>query len=122
MKYRHEKYTWEKPFGSVRHMWQLIGPKGGIHFAVSLTPEYSPACGLEIHSREPQWDRAPDQNPCWLIGAPCWHDGTSLYASDVLWPEIEKMLRRSDHEAIFRVLEHEADKRFAPEDGQLVQE
>ncbi len=113
MKYRHQKYTWEKPFGSVRHMWQLIGPRGGIHFAISLTEGYSVSAGLEIHYREPlESDRAPDQNPCWLLGCPCWHDGTSLYASETLWPLIEPMLKHGEHEAIFRVLEGEADRRF----------
>src|SRR3546814_5446238 len=49
---------------------------------------------------------------CWLIGGRCWHDGTSLYATDTLWPMIEAMLRTGDHETIFRVLEQEADTRF----------
>jgi len=42
----------------------------------------------------------------------CWHDGTSLYATEHLWPIIEAYLRSGEHERIFLFLEHEADDRF----------
>ncbi len=119
MRYGHQKYTWEKPFGSVRHMWQIVGPKGGVHFTANITEKYEPSCGLEIHySEAPDYmrDQAPSQTNCWLIGGRCWHDGTSLYASETLWPMIEPMLRSRDHDAIFRLLEHEADMRFRCEE------
>jgi hypothetical protein len=117
MRYAHQKYTWEKPFGSVRHMWQLVGPKGGIHFTANIWDRAGsdPACGLEVHYYEaPDYrrDEAPSQVNCWLIGGRCWHDGTSLYASETLWPMIVPMLRSGDHDSIFRLLEHEADQRF----------
>lgn len=111
-RYAHHKYTWSKPFASVRHMWELVGPDGGLHFHVSLTPNYEPSCGLEFHHRNKTGDEAPSQTNCWLVGGPCWHDGTSLYASETLWPRIEPMLRSGDHETIFRILEEEADDRF----------
>ena len=113
--YREHKYTWMKPFGSVRHSWELIGRWGGIHFHVSLTPNFPPSCGLEVHNRQPaayQNDDPPSQQQCWLLKCPCWHDGTSLYASETIWPIIEPMLRDGDHESIFRFLEREADSRF----------
>ncbi len=111
-RYGHHKYTWTNPFGSPRHMWELVGPDGGIHFHVTLTKGYDPSCGLEIHYRSRQGDQAPSQTNCWLVGGPCWHDGTSLYASETLWPLIEPFLRSGDHERIFRILEREADDRF----------
>lgn len=109
-RYGHHKYTWSKPFGSVRHHWELIGPQGGLHFHAS---EYDGrwSCGLEFHSYRNPGDEPPSQVHCWLLKAPCWHDGTSLYA-DTLWQRIESDARESNHEAIFRCLEREADEYF----------
>lgn len=114
-RFRHHKYTWTKPFGSARHCWELVGPMGGVHFHVSITEGYGPSAGLEFHhaaSSGYRCDEAPDHINCPVIGQPCWHDGTSLYASETLWPMIEPMLRSGDHETIFRVLEGEYDERF----------
>ena len=115
--YRHHEYKWAKPFGNVRHQWSLIGPRGGLHFHVSLYDkhDFPPSCGLEVHSFEPmeyQRKDPPSHLDCWLLKGRCWHDGTSLYASETLWPMIEPMLRSGDHDAIFRFLEREADERF----------
>jgi hypothetical protein len=114
-KFRHHKYTWNNPFGSPRHHWELVGPDGGIHFHVSLTKGYEPSCGLEYHHAARARYRpsdAPDHTNCPLIGEPCWHDGTSLYASETIWPIVEAMLKSGDHEAIFRVLEGEYESHF----------
>jgi hypothetical protein len=114
-RYRHHKYTWSKPFGFTRHWWELVGPDGAIHFHVSISESYSPSCGLEIHRTTPadyQCGEAPSHVDCPLTWGRCWHDGTSLYASEELWPMIESMLRAGDHPAIFRLLEGEADRRF----------
>jgi hypothetical protein len=114
-RYRHHRYEYSKPFMSPRHSWELIGPRGGIHFHVSLTPGYDPSCGLEIHYArgfQPNKDEPPSQCPCWLLKEPCWHDGTSLYASEQLWPMIEPYLKRGDHDQVFAILEREADDRF----------
>ena len=119
MRYRHHRYSWTKPLGSVRHNWELVGPLGAVNFHVSLTAGYSPSCGLEFHHNEAfrantgyRADEAPDHINCPLTGGRCWHDGTSLYASETLWPLIESYLQAGDHEAIFRILESEADSRF----------
>lgn len=116
MKFRHPKYTFERPFMSDRHMWQLVGPDGGIDFTVNITEGYGTICGLEFHhapSTGYRCDEAPDHINCWLIGGPCRHDGTSMYAAATLWPRIEPMLRSGDHETIWRFLEGECDRHFA---------
>lgn len=115
-KFRHHKYTYCNPFGSPRHQWELVGPDGGIHFHVSMTKGYEPSCGLEFHHAaraRHRCDEAPDHIKCPLIGEPCWHDGTSLYASESIWPMVEPMLRSGDHEAVFRVLEYEYKTHFS---------
>ena len=106
------KYTWSKPFTTVRHQWELIGPNGGIHFHASGPHQGNWACGLEIHRSTPNGTDAPSQMKCWLLNAPCWHDGTSLYAEETLWPMIEVYLRTGEHETIFRFLEREYDTHF----------
>lgn len=117
-RFGHHKYTWTKPFGSVRHCWELVGPEGGVHFHVSLIDKYPPSCGLEFHHTKRNEDRAPGTTQCWLTGGPCWHDGTSLYASETLWPMVEPMLRSCDHELIFKVLEREYADRFGKSEAQ----
>lgn len=118
-RYRHHKYTWSKPFGSVRHNWELVGPLGAVHFHVSMYEEHTPSCGLEFHHTDAfrrktgyRCDEAPDHIDCPMTGGACWHDGTSLYASEHLWPQIEGYLRAGQHEAVFKILEGEADIRF----------
>ena len=114
-KYRHHKYTWSKPFGSVRHSWELVGPIGAVSFNVSLTEGYGPSCGLEFHHTEAcgfRTDEAPDHRNCPQTGGRCWHDGTSLYASEQVWPRVEGYLRGGEHDHIFRILEGEADRHF----------
>ena len=115
-KFKHHKYMWTKPFNSPRHHWEFVGPVGGVHFSANIYKGQA-NCGLEFHhsARAGMYrDEAPHHLNCPLIGEPCWHDGTSLYASDTLWPMIEAMLRSGDHEAIFRCLEDEYNKRFEP--------
>ena len=63
-------------------------------------------------------DDAPSHLSCWLLKGNCWHDGTSLYAIETLWPMIKPLLAASDHEQIFRTLETEADERFATDSDQ----
>jgi hypothetical protein len=115
MRYRHQKYTWAKPFGSVRHNWSFVGPIGAINFHFTVTENYPVTAGLEIHRFEPadyQRKDPPSHLDCELTGGRCWHDGTSLYATNELYPVVESMLRAGDHDAIFRFLELEADNRF----------
>lgn len=116
--FNHHKYTWTKPFESVRHQWELVGPEGGIHFHVSILKGHDPSCGLEFHHCRAAWDRitgrkeAPHHIDCFLIHEPCWHDGTSLYSYETVWPSIKPWLQVGNHEAIFMFLEHEYKQRF----------
>ena len=111
-KFNGHKYTWQKPFGSVRHQWELRTVDGGISFHASImdNDRNPPACGLEFHSIYPRNDEAPHHIDCPVTGGRCWHDGTSLYASETLWPMIADYLKRGDHDKIFSILEHESDR------------
>lgn len=117
MKFRC-KYEYHKPFGHPTHVWTCIGRHGAVHFHVTDMGEdfkygdrYSG--GLEVHYRQPpehMRDQAPSHDKCWLIGCPCWHDGTSLYASETLIPFW--LAAPHDHERMFRLLEREYSDRF----------
>ena len=112
------KYTFTpSEWNSDQHAWEFRGPEGGIHFraTISKTSEHPPVCGLEIHRCAPapyQQGQAPHHIDCPVTGGRCWHDGTSLYASETLWPMFEGWLRLGDHASIFRSLEMEYDNRF----------
>lgn len=114
-KYRHHKYTWSKPFMAVRHDWSFVGPLGAVNFWASLTPGYGDNAGIEYHHTEAcqaRPDDAPDHISCPLTGGRCWHDGGSLYAMERLWPQAQTYLDCNDQEAIFEMLEREANRHF----------
>ena len=117
-KFNHQKYTYQNSFGYAKHMWQVVGPVGAVHFHASVPPaerSHEPSCGLEFHhsARSGRYpNEAPHHLDCPVLGEPCWHDGTSLYAMESLWPMIESYLRTGDHEQVFRILESEYVSRF----------
>jgi hypothetical protein len=118
MKFNNKKYTYSKPFGSPRHNWEIVGAKAAIHFSVCTYEERHnlfPACVLEFHYFSPpdyMKDNAPSHVDCKLAGGKCWHDGTSLYAFETLWPLVQPYLKHGEHEAIFRILEMEYENKF----------
>lgn len=92
------KYAYIPPAGDItRHMWTLVGENGGIHIWAEPTSDafrgeqfYG---GIETHSKKRvyDWDAAPSHEDCWLLGCPCWHDGSSLYFSERIEPLIRNM-------------------------------
>ena len=119
LKFSEEEYIYKKPFNHPRHWWQTVGPKGAVHFHASIVDGYPPSCGLEIHYCEPpayMADSAPSHLNCPLTGGRCWHDGTSLYAVETLWPRISDYLKIGDHESVFKILRNEYISRFYGEE------
>lgn len=117
LEYEH-RFTFR--FGSPFYVYFVVGAHGAIHFWVTdHGEEYSQkydverySGGLEIHYRHPpdyMAGDAPSQERCWLLNAPCWHDGTSLYASESLIP---RWLIDQSHDAIKRMLEREYEQQF----------
>jgi hypothetical protein len=113
------KYEYSKPFGSPNHVYTVIGARGAMHFHVTDMGEAKAdewlrySGGLECHYRAPpsyMADQAPSQDACWLLKCPCWHDGTSLYASERVIPFW--LSAPNDHERMFQVLIREYEDRF----------
>ena len=119
MKYRR-KYELSFPFGQPRHVWSIVGAAGGIH--LHITDYGDPRdCGgtryqggVEVHWRHPPPSLAgdpPSHDQCWLLGCPCWHDGSSLQASEryiPVWETGGELV----HEYIWNMLECDADDHF----------
>lgn len=116
MKFAGHKYIWTKPFSYIRHHWELRGPRGGVHFHASIMDgrAHDASCGLEFHhSFDPtNGQQAPHHINCPVTGGQCWHEGTSLYASERVWPMVSDYLKDGDHEMIFRLLEGEYNGHF----------
>lgn len=98
----------------------VTGEMGGIHFHVR-TPQnaeddtYSHGdCGIEIHSRSRLYSHQGDADDarCWLLGSPCWHDGSTLIAREHYLPLYKVSNTFGDFESLFRALELEYDRRF----------
>jgi hypothetical protein len=113
------EYRYYRQFGSSHHVWYVLGELGAIHFHVTdmgenRDPRYSG--GIEIHYRTPpdyMKGDAPSQTECWILHAPCWHDGSSLQAVDTwipLW-----LSAPNDHDHMFRCLKAEYMERFYAE-------
>ena len=121
-KYRF-KYEYSYPFGDYpMHIWSCVGAKGAVHFWVKDYGEERGkqyreryGGGIEIHYRYPPnyMNTPPSHDNCWLLGGPCWHDGSSLQASRhwiPLW-----LSANNNHEIIFEELETEMESTFEEE-------
>ena len=119
MKFRHQKYTYvPQAWGSKTHKWELVGPEGAVSFHVNYhrsETDSEPTCGLEYHhcsAGEHFTGQAPHLVDCPLTGGRCWHDGTSMYASESVWPQVKHYLTIGYHDEIFKVLQYEYNQRF----------
>ena len=86
------------------HEWTCVGRDGAIQFHCrkSTTEEYHG--GVEIHHRAcPDYmgHSAPSQSMCHILKAPCWHDGSSLQATEDFIPYWKS---GASHEKIFEKL------------------
>jgi hypothetical protein len=72
----------------ITHQWSLATKDGGVHihgWRVDGGDWREWMGGVECHwSSAPEWALGdkPSHQHCWLLSAPCWHDGTSLYFSE----------------------------------------
>lgn len=84
-------------------MWSVLGPDCGIHLSLKMTPFDKWVGGIEFHRGfMVPGDRAPDHINCWLIGRPCWHDGSSLQVEERWIPLWEANI--GDHEMMLTQL------------------
>lgn len=97
-----------KTESGMRYIFAVKGELGGVHFWVEEytreNGEVRRFGGVESHSKTPFSDSTPgpDNDNCWLIGCPCWHDGSSLMAEETYIPVWQACRSDGDFEPIFR--------------------
>jgi len=99
-RYRY-KYVMEPRFEHLEHQYQLIGQGGGVHLHITeyskdFAKEYKKKYtgGIECHFRNPpeyMENTPPTYDDCFLLKAPCWHDGSSLFVEEQIIPYFETM-------------------------------
>ncbi len=109
-KYRKEYHYVHSYPHYKKHIWLIECAQGAVHLHITDLGEkcehdrYSG--GIETHYRKPPDHMAtdsPSQNQCWIFGgSPCWHDGSSLYASEHFVPMWE--MDKHDHDGMFNAL------------------
>lgn len=80
-----------------RHIWACQNELGGVHIWAqlyqhsNLSEQYYG--GIEVHSPKPLYDPTEphSHDSCWLIGGPCWHDGSGLAFEDHVLPLIREL-------------------------------
>lgn len=97
--------------------WIVVGKSGALDFHCTrgdseVARRFGRSGGVEFHYRQPTSYMAADYGSthehCWILQGPCWHDGTSLWASehwiplleregeDGVWAELERQYRRHE--------------------------
>lgn len=114
VKYRCE-YKYSRQFGNQVHMWTCISARGAVHLSITVYEDegITPSAGLESHSRTATSEESPSHDYCWLLKSPCWHDGTSLYATEHFLPMWKS--RPHEHDLMFKALELEYHRYFEQE-------
>lgn len=110
------KYEYTRLFGSPSHIWSAIGAKSGIHLWIrdsgeKANPDSRFYGGIEIHYRQPpdyMRDDPPSHDECWLLKCPCWHDGSSLQASEIYIPMW--LANPHDHDGMFEIISRRLSK------------
>ena len=76
----------------LEHLWILSGEHGAVHIWAGLSEwdgRFEWRGGIECHyASAPEYMDAdkPSHEHCWILGKPCWHDGSSLYFSENIAP------------------------------------
>lgn len=100
-----------------RVLFAVVGPLGAVHFwcEPSTMEDFGRRHygGVEWHFREqPSWGKPdPDHEDCWLLKGPCWHDGSSLLASETYIPMYEACESYDDYAPLWGMLRN-AYKKF----------
>ena len=88
--YREHSYDKERK----THTWAVRGDNGGLHVWIRDSGRDDANFGrylggMESHYHSPpeyMENSPPHHDDCWLLGGPCWHDGTSMYVTEFWIP------------------------------------
>lgn len=79
----------------IRHLFVVSHLGAAVHLWIDAFHGSPGFGGIEFHYPEaPSYmaGRKPDHDPCWILGKPCWHDGSALAAEKWIlrWEELQK--------------------------------
>lgn len=103
-----ERRIVELPRGGRRYC--VIGPRMAVDFHFSEIGGWDVTAGLECHYKVPPSylkGKKPFDEHCWLTGVRCWGDGTSVYATEYLYP----LFREGTLDEFWPILEEEHNRR-----------
>lgn len=94
--------------------WCVIGEKGAIHIWC-MASDFTLG-GIEMHSKEPQYENHDSRDDCWLIGK-CYHDGSGLQYTERIRFYIgrtfmEESFGSNSQDVLWRLLAGEYNSRF----------
>jgi len=107
------KYEYRRLWGNPYHLYSCVGAIGAVHLHITdhgdehaekYGERYSG--GIEGHWRYAIANRPPDHALCPFLNAPCWHDGSSLQATET-WIPLWRACQ-GDPDAMFDRLENAA--------------
>jgi len=115
--------------GRITHLWSLADKTGGIHISANVMEWTSGGRdwigGCETHyAAPPDYMKAdkPSHEHCWVLGGPCWHDGSSLYFSENVapmlpnaWDSNPNDMKTRHHEYVLSEMRHLHRIRFQVE-------
>lgn len=90
------------------HLWTLANEAGGIHISANIhdfqgSREWSGGCETHYVKCPDYMDPdKPSHDHCWVLGGPCWHDGSSLYFSENIAPMLPNPWKASPHQMASR--------------------
>lgn len=89
--------------GHLTHLWSLANEDGGIHISAVISEfrggrEWMGGCETHYANCPDYMDpEKPSHQHCWVLGAPCWHDGSSLYFSEHVAPMLPNPWESDPH-------------------------
>ncbi len=91
--------------GYITHLWSLANEDGGIHISANISEwtrggrEWMGGCETHYAKCPDYMDPdKPSHEHCWVLGTPCWHDGSSLYFSENVAPMLPDPWSTKPHE------------------------
>ena len=107
------QYRYTEEFGGKQHRWFVSGEKIGIELRINENDKFGPSGGLECHyaiTPPHMKGNSPHHPLCEVVGyRACWHDGSSMYATEYWIPMWEAAPHK--HHEMFIELAHELKKR-----------
>lgn len=99
------KYEKQESSHGPWHCWSAKDERGGVHIWARITagfanygPEWIGGCEHHSPVRREYDSEQPSHDDCWLLGGPCWHDGSSLMFSEQIAPMLPPAFLDNPHD------------------------